>query len=104
MGDFQNIAKVNDVPPGGEPFMVEIEGASILLANLKGEIVAFDAYCSHEHTPLAAGDITSAKVVCVMHGSEFDIRTGKVLNPPAEEDINVYEVKVEGDEVLVLVE
>jgi nitrite reductase/ring-hydroxylating ferredoxin subunit len=36
-----------------------------------------------------------------MHQSQFDVRTGKVLTPPACENLDVYEVKVEGGAVFV---
>ena len=36
-----------------------------------------------------------------MHGSIFDLRTGKPRNLPATEPLPVYPVTIDGDDVLV---
>jgi Ferredoxin subunits of nitrite reductase and ring-hydroxylating dioxygenases len=40
-------------------------------------------------------------VVCPWHGSVFDVRTGRVVDGPAERDLRTYRVEVKGDEVIV---
>ena len=44
---------------------------------------------------------TPAVVVCPCHGSEFDVRTGDVLSPPALEPLAIYEAREEAGTVLV---
>jgi 3-phenylpropionate/trans-cinnamate dioxygenase ferredoxin subunit len=41
--------------------------------------------------------MTGTTVTCTCHGSEFDVRTGKVLAPPATAPVKVYPVRVAGD-------
>jgi nitrite reductase/ring-hydroxylating ferredoxin subunit len=40
-------------------------------------------------------------VTCPWHFSSFDIRTGEIVDSPAEEPIAVYEVKVEDGGIYV---
>jgi 3-phenylpropionate/trans-cinnamate dioxygenase ferredoxin component len=40
-------------------------------------------------------------VECWLHGSCFDLRTGKPTGPPATRPVATYEVKIDGDDVLV---
>jgi nitrite reductase/ring-hydroxylating ferredoxin subunit len=57
--------------------------------------------CTHEGGPLAEGTLEGYEVECPWHGSIFDIRTGKVTRPPANEPESTYEVKVEGNDILI---
>jgi nitrite reductase/ring-hydroxylating ferredoxin subunit len=38
---------------------------------------------------------------CSCHGSQFDVRTGEVVSPPADEPLTRYTVRIEGDDILV---
>jgi 3-phenylpropionate/trans-cinnamate dioxygenase ferredoxin component len=40
-------------------------------------------------------------VTCPCHGSQFDVTTGQVLNPPATEPVPVFPLRVEEDEIEV---
>jgi 3-phenylpropionate/trans-cinnamate dioxygenase ferredoxin subunit len=57
--------------------------------------------CSHAAIALSEGDVEGCEIECWLHGSRFDLRTGKPLSLPATEPVPVYPVKVEGDDVLV---
>jgi nitrite reductase/ring-hydroxylating ferredoxin subunit len=45
--------------------------------------------------------LTGTTVTCVCHGAEFDVRTGKVLAPPATVPVKVYAVQVAGDSLQI---
>jgi 3-phenylpropionate/trans-cinnamate dioxygenase ferredoxin subunit len=93
-------------PPAGRPELasVIVRGREIALARLHdGSWVAFDNACTHEDCPLAEGDLVGERIVCVCHSSAFDVRTGEVLEGPAEEPISVYPVRIEDGELRVLV-
>jgi glycine betaine catabolism B len=49
----------------------------------------------------ADGKLDGYEVECPWHGSKFDVRTGEVTNPPASEPEPTYEVKVDGNIILV---
>ena len=52
----------------------------------------------HSHAVLAGeGDLVKTTVICPCHGSEFDVRSGAVLQGPTREPVETYEVRVEGD-------
>ena len=42
-------------------------------------------------------------IVCPCHGSEFDIRTGDVVNPPARDPVQHYETKVEDGQIQIAI-
>ena len=51
--------------------------------------------------PLSEGEVDDSTVECWLHGSRFDLRTGKPTGLPATEPVPVYPVKIDGDDVLV---
>ncbi|GII79248.1 hypothetical protein Sru01_42300 [Sphaerisporangium rufum] len=50
---------------------------------------------------LSEGDVYDDTLECWLHGSCFDVRTGKPTGPPATRPVPVYRVKLDGDDVLV---
>jgi len=80
---------------------VEVEGRQILLSNLGGEVYAVDGICTHEYSPLSQGFMIEDRVVCQLHLSQFDLRTGEVSNPPAIEPLRRFNVKIEEGSIFV---
>jgi len=80
---------------------VEVEGHQVLLSNLGGEVHAVDGICTHEESLLSQGFMIEERVVCQLHLSQFDLRTGEVYNPPAFEPLRVYNVKIEEGSIFV---
>lgn len=77
-----------------------VEGLEIAVARLDdGSWVAFDNVCTHEECPLAEGDLDGDRIICYCHSSAFDVRTGEVLDGPAEEPLRVYQTRVERGEL-----
>ena len=99
-GEFTRIASTSEIPDGGL-HLTKLGNARIALANVGGTIYAFDDECTHDGGPLSDGELHECVVTCPWHFSSFDIRTGEIVDSPAEEPIGVYEVKVEGTEVFV---
>lgn len=67
--------------------------------HVDGRLYAFDDLCTHEACPLSAGLLTGTTIMCQCHGPRFDITTGAIINDPATEPLNVYEVKEAGGEI-----
>jgi nitrite reductase/ring-hydroxylating ferredoxin subunit len=80
---------------------VELEGRQVLLSNLGGEVYAVDGLCTHEEWLLSKGFMIEERVVCQLHLSQFDLRTGEVYNPPAVEPLKRYNVKIEEGSIFV---
>jgi 3-phenylpropionate/trans-cinnamate dioxygenase ferredoxin component len=57
--------------------------------------------CSHEDYPLSEGWVEDHTVECALHGSRFDLVTGNPDSPPALRPVQIFPVKVDGDDVLV---
>jgi 3-phenylpropionate/trans-cinnamate dioxygenase ferredoxin subunit len=57
--------------------------------------------CSHAAVPLSEGEVADCQVECYLHGSRFDLRTGKPTGLPATEPVATFPVDVRGDEVYV---
>lgn len=80
---------------------VEVEGRAVCIGRTVDGWVAFDDTCTHEECSLAGGELDGSVIVCPCHGSEFDVRTGDVLTPPALDPLPIYEAREEGGAVLV---
>lgn len=100
MKEFVKVAKVSDLPDG-EMMAVEVEGEQVLLANVGGQFYAIGEICPHAGAPLSEGFLEGESVECPWHASRFNLRTGEVEAPPAEEGVPTYAVRVEGDDILI---
>lgn len=100
MSDWVKVATVGDVK-AGSMLQVEVEGEPVCLAYTGDEFLATSDICSHDYVELHDGWLEEDEIECPQHGSRFNMRTGKVLNPPATQSIAPYETKVEGQDVYV---
>jgi glycine betaine catabolism B len=97
---FVKVADTKDIP-SSQMKTVEVDSEKICVVNVGGKYYAIGNVCTHEGGPLADGTLEGYDVECPWHGSKFDVRTGKVTNPPADTPEPSYEVKVEGSNVLI---
>lgn len=100
MSQFFMAARLGDVPPGGMK-RVDIGTRRILIANVGGQFFAVDDTCTHEDASLSSGALRGEWVKCPLHGSRFNVCTGKALEEPAEESLRTYPVRLEGARILV---
>ncbi|HEX6938645.1 MAG TPA: non-heme iron oxygenase ferredoxin subunit [Longimicrobiales bacterium] len=101
-GGYVRVASLADVAPG-KLLGVEVNGVRVCLANVDGEIYAFQDNCTHRDFPLSAGELEGCVVECAWHGAKFDVRTGRALALPAIKPVRTYDVKIEGGDILVAV-
>ena len=95
--EFLTTIKTSEVPAGGI-VAVDVRGTQVAVANVDGTFYAFDDACTHEECSLTEmGELAGTTVTCTCHGSEFDVRTGTVLAPPATVPVKVYATRIEGD-------
>ncbi|HEV3234010.1 MAG TPA: catalase [Candidatus Dormibacteraeota bacterium] len=85
--------------PAGEMRAFEVDGASVAVANVRGDLHAFQDVCTHRGCPLSDGVLDGTSVTCACHGSIFDVLTGTVQRGPAKDPIAVYRVSREGDDL-----
>ncbi len=99
--EFVTAIKTSDIPANSIT-AIDVHGTRVAIANVGGTYYAFDDACTHEQCSLAEeGELAGTTVTCTCHGSEFDVRTGKVLAPPATLPVKVYPVQVAGDSLQI---
>lgn len=97
---FVQVATADQIPEG-TLLGVQVDGRHICLANVEGAIYALQDNCSHQDFPLSAGCLEDGRVECAWHGAKFDPASGRALALPAIRPVKTYEVRVEGDAILV---
>ena len=100
MSAWVDVAAMTDFPPGSVR-SVDVDGAQVAVFNLAGTCYGIEDICPHDGGILTGGAVEGDVVVCPRHGARFCIRTGRVLAPPAYEDVAVFPVRVEAGIVQV---
>jgi naphthalene 1,2-dioxygenase system ferredoxin subunit len=85
----------------GEVLGVEVGDKPIAIYNVDGEFYATDNICTHAFAMLSDGWLDGDCIECPLHAGRFDVRTGKALGPPVDEDIKTYPVRIAGDDIQV---
>lgn len=85
--------KLSDLEEGSIA-TVDLKGNHILLSKIGGEVYAVSGTCTHEDTDLGLGFVLEDRIVCPLHLSQFELKTGQVVNPPATVSLKRYSVKV----------
>jgi nitrite reductase/ring-hydroxylating ferredoxin subunit len=95
------IAKTSDITPG-KMIGAQIDGEKILVANVDGQFYAMRAVCNHMGGALDKGKLENNVVTCPLHGSKWDVKTGKLVQFFRELSPEpVYKVSVVGDQIFV---
>jgi len=90
---WTSACRVGEVPLDAA-LHVCLEDLEICLVNNRGRFYALLDECSHGQVRLSEGDVCDGVVECYMHGSEFDLVSGRPLGPPATEPVPTFEVRV----------
>ena len=94
------VCDLAEVPPGTAKRVI-VDDREIALYNVDGELYATDDICSHEDASLSDGELDGYFIECPLHGSRFDVRTGKPLSLPAVVPVETFPVRVVGGKVEV---
>ncbi len=98
---FVKVCSVDDVAKG-TTVSATIDGLQIAIVHAEdGEFYAILDRCSHADVPLSEGDVEGCTLECWLHGSRFDLRTGKPSGLPATVPVPVYPVEVRDGFVFV---
>ena len=108
---YLRVAGVGDLAPG-RIAPIEAAGRKLLLARVGDEYFAAQRKCPHLGFNLCRGSLDGAAIVCPLHKARFDLATGAVERDPkllflamkAKNDLAVYPVRIEGEDILVGVE
>jgi 3-phenylpropionate/trans-cinnamate dioxygenase ferredoxin subunit len=85
----------------GKPFGVEIDDVEVVLVRQGDTVHALRDECSHATLALSEGEVTRKGIECWLHGSCFDLRTGRPSSLPATEPVAVYPVEIRDGDVYV---
>ena len=101
---FVTVARVGEIPEGeGRAF--DVNDVPVGIFHCGDGFFAVSDVCTHAHALLHEGTVDRVRctVECPLHSTEFDLRTGKVLTPPATEPVPTFPTRVEGEEIQVAV-
>lgn len=88
----------------GDMFAAEAGGKKIGVFHLEDDSWhAIENVCTHAYALLTDGWLEDHEIECPLHAGRFDVRTGAALCAPLSEPIATHPVRVEGEDVMVLV-
>lgn len=91
-----NEFRVGEVSPG-QLKLLDLNGHAVTVYNVGGTFFATQDECTHNQNPLSDGDLDGEVVTCFYHGSQFNVRDGKVVRGPATKPLKLYRVAITGD-------
>ena len=94
------VCKLTDLTPDEGLRLNTSPPVTIFLS--EGDVYCLDDTCTHDTYSLAEGWVEKCVVECPLHFAKFDLRTGAVVSPPAPAPVSTHELRVEGDEIHVL--
>lgn len=97
------VAKKSEIAKG-KVIPVKVGGEEVAIYHTQNdEFYATSDICTHEACNLSydGGKLEGYETECDCHGSKFDVRTGKVLLPPAVDDLKTFKLTTEGEDILV---
>ena len=96
------VCAVADVKPGTAS-RFDVEGHRLCVVNVDGTFYVIGDECSHADYSLSEGDVweDEREIECPAHGSTFSLVTGEPQTFPATRPVPVYDVRVDGDDVIV---
>ena len=97
---FERACALGDVPTD-EALKVTLGRYDVAVARHEEEVFALEDLCSHANVALSEGEVANCQIECWLHGSMFDLRTGKPTNLPATEPVATFPVEVRGTDVYV---
>jgi nitrite reductase (NADH) small subunit len=96
---FVKVAQLSALPPDSVTEVL-LDGQPYAICNVGGQVRALSGICIHRGGPLGQGQVHDGRVVCPYHLWEFDCETGEYDYDPTKR-VPTFEVKVEGDDILV---
>ena len=103
MTEWLRACATAEVPEEGA-IHVELDGRPVAMVRSEGQLYAIQDICSHAEVALSEGDVEEGTIECWLHGSRFDLATGRPTGLPATRPVPVYPVKQDGDDLLVAFE
>lgn len=97
-----HVANTSDLRDG-EMKEVSVGETRVLLARIGERFYAVSAGCPHYGAPLAEGVLCGTRIVCPWHHAAFNVVNGDLEEPPALDALTCYDVRLDGERILVSV-
>ena len=96
------VCAVGDVEPGSAQ-RFDVGDHRLSIVRIGDDFYVIGDRCSHEDYSLSEGFVweDECEIECPKHGSMFSLKTGEAITLPATEPVPVYDVRVDGDDVIV---
>jgi 3-phenylpropionate/trans-cinnamate dioxygenase ferredoxin subunit len=97
------LCRLADVADGAA-VRIELAEFDVAVIRVRDEVFALEDVCSHAEFPLTDGEVENVDgptIECALHGSRFDLRTGKPLGPPATQPVRTFPVAVDNGDVYI---
>jgi len=85
----------------GQMMLARVGSVRVVIGRCNEGVFAFSDHCTHKGGPLSDGALVSCIVQCPWHGSQFDVRSGRVVAGPARHKIDTFEIEIRKGEVYV---
>jgi 3-phenylpropionate/trans-cinnamate dioxygenase ferredoxin subunit len=104
MGEPVRLCGADELAPGTAK-RFDVEGHRIALVRIGDDFYAIGDECSHEDYSLSDGEVIveECEIECWKHGSTFSLKDGEPQSLPAVKPVPVYEIRRDGDDVLVVI-
>lgn len=100
---WTKVARLSDLD-AEYPTRVRMGQREAALCLVDGEVFAINNICSHAFAFLSDGHLEGHEIVCPLHAGSFDVRTGQAVAEPCTVNLEIYAVKIEGDDVYLSAE
>jgi 3-phenylpropionate/trans-cinnamate dioxygenase ferredoxin subunit len=99
---MMRLCAVDDVP-AGEARRFVVDGHPIAVVRIADDFYAIGDTCSHANVSLSEGEVfeDTCEIECYKHGSAFSLKTGEPITLPATQPVPVYNLRVEGNDLMV---
>ncbi len=98
---FVTVARADELSEN-IPLAVDVDDdLSVALVLHGGKVFAIEDECSHGNVQLSEGDVEDSTIECYLHGSTFDLETGRALGLPATQPVRVFPCRIDGGDVQV---
>ena len=100
-GAWHDVAAAADFADGSMQGYT-VAGRDVVVCRTKdGQWHALDNICTHGFVKMHEGRLRGVRLICPLHGASFDCRNGSVLGAPASKPLACWQIKIEGERVLV---
>ena len=99
------LCAVDEIAPGSAR-RFDVGRHRIAVVRIDDDVYAIGDTCTHQNISLSEGDVDTEErtVECWKHGSEFSLETGEALTLPATRAEPVYDVRVDGGQIVVVLD